>query len=94
MQLVTFSHARANFAKIWDSVVDQRTPITLTRRGSENVTLLTESDYRSLIETLHLLSTPANARRLYDALAEADRGGGRVQTPADLRRELGLHTDE
>ena len=93
MQQVTFSYARENFARIWDTIADSRQPITLTRRGHENMTLLSTSDYQSLVETLYLLSTPANAERLLRTLAHAQQRQGTPQTLNELTQELGLDTN-
>lgn len=90
MQQTTFSHARTNFATIWDSVIDDREPVTLTRRGHESVTLISTSDYSSLMETLYLLSSPINAERLLNAIKDARERQGTPQTIEELKREVGL----
>lgn len=94
MQQVTFSHARTNFATLWDSVLDNREPVKLTRRGHENVMLISESDYSSMMETIYLLSSPANAERLLFALDRAERREGNVQTLLELQKELGWKDGE
>jgi len=44
----------------------------------------------SLLETAHLLRSPANAERLLAALARARQGSGTLQSITDLRHEVGL----
>ena len=38
--------------------------------------MLSLEDYKSLEETAYLLRSPKNARRLIEAIAELERGGG------------------
>jgi antitoxin YefM len=52
--------------------------------------MVAASELRGLLETAHLLRSPANARRLLQALRRALGHKGTVQTVADLRAELGL----
>jgi antitoxin YefM len=70
----SFSELRRRLAHYLDRAVDDRAPVLVTRQGHEPVVLMAQSDYDSIMETLHLLSSPANARRLGEALAEAERG--------------------
>ena len=44
----------------------------LARRG--DAVLISRADYEALEETAHLLRSPANARRLLEALTQAQRG--------------------
>jgi antitoxin YefM len=46
----------------------------VTRRNGESVVMLSLTEYESLEETLHLLSSPANAERLLRSIAQADAG--------------------
>jgi DNA-binding phage protein len=43
-----------------------------------------------LMETVHLLRSPENARLLLAALRRAKRGKGKAETASKLRREMGL----
>jgi hypothetical protein len=51
-----------------------------------------EAECRAHEETLHLLDSPANAKRLADAIAAADSGLAREMTPEELRT-AGGHQD-
>ena len=87
----TYSHARANFASLWDRVVDDRVTVIIKRRGAEDVALIAADELASMEETLYLLSSPENARRLRKALADARAGKNlRVTSVEELRREFGL----
>ena len=71
---VSFTDLRKRLAHFMDRAVDDRAPVLVTRQGHEPVVMMAQSDYESMAETLHLLSSPANALRLAEAMAEAERG--------------------
>jgi antitoxin YefM len=85
----TYTETRSNFAKLWDQVVDFREPLTIHRRGSEDVVLLPASELSSLQETAHLLRSPRNAQRLLQALLASFEQQGEEIDLASLRREIG-----
>lgn len=66
----------------------------INRRDGENVALIAESDLVSLLETVYLLRSPANARRLLDAIEESKTGNIQSQTLAELQQELGIEQEE
>ena len=76
MDTITYSDARANLAKTMDRVCDDRAPVVITRRNGGAVVMLSLRDYEGLEETAHLLTSPANARRLLESLEELKAGGG------------------
>jgi antitoxin YefM len=86
----TYSQARANLKALLDQAADTREPVIIKRRGGDDVALIAVDELRSLIETAHLLRSPANAERLLRALARAVKGTGRPQSIAGLRRSVGL----
>jgi antitoxin YefM len=51
-------------------------PVIITRSGEDSVVMLSLADYKSLEETAYLLRSPKNAKRLIEAIAELERGGG------------------
>ncbi|MEQ9670576.1 MAG: prevent-host-death protein [Coleofasciculus sp. G2-EDA-02] len=60
----------------------------INRRDSENVAWISESDLTSLVETVYLFRSPANARRLLDAIEESKAGKIKPQTIAEIEHEL------
>ena len=76
MTALHFSDVRANFKAVLDKVVADRAPITITRRKAESVVMVSASEWEGMLETLHLLSSPANAKHLMDGIAELDAGLG------------------
>ncbi len=86
----TYTEARANFAKLWDRVTEDRETVIITRRGANDVALIAADELRGLLETAHLLRSPANAQRLLTALNRALARTEAPQSLDSLRQELGL----
>ncbi len=80
MKALTYSDARANLAKTMDAVRDDCEPVIITRKHSQAFVLMTLEHYESLDETAYLNRSPAMARRLDEAIAEIEAGGGTVRT--------------
>lgn len=74
MPSVRFTEFRQNFATHYDSVLESRAPLLVTRQGAEAVVVIAEGEFESMQETLHLLSTPANASRLRSGLDQLRSG--------------------
>ncbi|QJB45334.1 type II toxin-antitoxin system Phd/YefM family antitoxin [Dolichospermum flos-aquae] len=86
----TYSQARLNLATILDQVCDQREIIVIKRRNQKNVALIAEDELSSLLESVYLLKSPENAKRLFRALEWAETTIETPQTLAELKEELGI----
>ena len=73
MAHVRLTEFRQNIATHFDNVIASRAPLLVTRQGSEALVVLAEGEYESMQETLHLLSTPANAERLRESMDQLRR---------------------
>ena len=76
MDVLTYSDARANLKEVMDHVVDDRTHVVITRQKGEAVVMVSLEDWNAIEETMHLLSTPANAGRLRDAIRQLGANEG------------------
>lgn len=76
MRTMSYTESRAHYAEVLDRVVDDREEIIVTRAGHEPVVIVSLAEYESLRESAHLMRSPANARRLLDAVGRLGRGGG------------------
>ena len=74
MSHVSYSELRANLAKYMDEVCDSRGSLHITRQNARGVVMISEEEFESIMETLHLLRSPANAARLLRSIEEADKG--------------------
>jgi len=90
----TYAQARARLSALLDDVVNNRDIVIIQRRGGEDVALIAADELQSLLETVHLLRSPANAERLLAALTRARQRNGTPQSIDDLRREAGLAENE
>ncbi|MGA0596409.1 type II toxin-antitoxin system Phd/YefM family antitoxin [Enterovirga sp. CN4-39] len=78
MAIVSFTELRANMASHFDRLVADRDELVVTRQNREPVVIMPLAELESLRETLHLLSSEENARRLRQSVKELDRGEGVV----------------
>tara|TARA_Y100000815_G_C13263455_1_gene470208 strand:- start:359 stop:616 length:258 start_codon:yes stop_codon:yes gene_type:complete len=76
MAHVNVSEFRQNLAAHLEDVSESRAPLVVTRGKGKSVVVLSEEEYESMAETLHLLASPENARRLREAVSELDAGQG------------------
>lgn len=76
MEVMSYSDTRAHLKEVMDRVVDDRTPVVVTRQKAEAVVMVSLSDWNAIEETLHLLSSTSNAERLRGAIRELEKGSG------------------
>jgi antitoxin YefM len=74
MKHVSYSAFREHLARYMDEVCDSRAALHVTRQNARTVVLLSEEEYEGMVETLHLLRSPANAKRLRASIRKADAG--------------------
>lgn len=71
---VTYTELRSNLARYMDEVCDSRDALLVTRQNARSVVMVAEEEYEGLMETVHLLRSPANAARLLESIDQANRG--------------------
>ncbi len=74
MSHVSYTQLRSKLAKYMDDVCDSRAPLHVTRQNARSVVMVSEDEYNAIMETLHLLQSPANAARLLRSIEDADKG--------------------
>ncbi|MBU0910089.1 MAG: type II toxin-antitoxin system Phd/YefM family antitoxin [Proteobacteria bacterium] len=90
MLQTTYSNARANLASLCDEVTENREIVVIRRRKGGSVAMIAADELESLVETTHLLRSPANAERLLSALDRALKREGQPASLEALRQETGL----
>jgi antitoxin YefM len=74
MRTVHFSDARNNLKAIIDQTIEDADAILITRRDAPNAVIMSQEQYDSLMETMYLLRSPANASRLAQSIEHLRRG--------------------
>ncbi|HEX8128668.1 MAG TPA: type II toxin-antitoxin system prevent-host-death family antitoxin [Pyrinomonadaceae bacterium] len=90
----SYTHARANLAKLCEQVVADRDFVRITRRGGKDVVLISADELSGLMETAHLLRSPENASRLLSAIKRASSDEGNPQSIDELRSDVGLEEEK
>lgn len=70
MQVFTYTDARQNFKSVLDRVIDDADVAVITRKEGQHAVVMGQDYYNSLMETLHLMSSPSNAAHLARSLTE------------------------
>ncbi len=86
----SYSNARNKLASLLERVIDEQEIVVISRRGREDVALVSASELSSLLETAHLLHSPKNAQRLLKALHRAQAKTEKPETLEKLREEFGI----
>jgi len=89
-RITTYSDARAHFKAYCDEVAEGGPPIVIRRQNGADVALVSLDELVGLEETAHLLRSPENARRLFEAIEEVREGGGKSISIEALREQYGL----
>ena len=76
MNAISYTAARENLASTMDRVCTDHTPVIITRNRDQSVVMLSLEDYESLEETAYLIRSPANAKRLLEAIHALESGKG------------------
>ena len=74
MRVVTFSEARNKLKTILDQVVNDADYTVITRRDAEDAVVMSLDYFNSLLETVYLLKSPANAAHLEESIAQYRQG--------------------
>ncbi len=74
MQVVTFTEARNSLKSVLDRVVDDADYTIITRRDAENAVVISMDSFNSLMETVYLLKSPANAAHLARSIEQYRSG--------------------
>lgn len=77
MDVLSYTDARANLKDVMDRVVEDRTHVVVTRQRAEAVVMVALSEWNTMEETVHLLSSPTNAARLRASIEQMDAGKGK-----------------
>jgi antitoxin YefM len=74
MKVVSFTEARNSLKAVLDAVVNDADATVITRRDFDDAVVMSLDYYNSLMETVHLLRSPANAAHLQRSIAQFKAG--------------------
>ena len=74
MRVVSFSEARKHLKSVLDTVNDDADATIVTRRDADDAVVMSLDYYNSLMETVYLLKSPANAAHLADSITQYKAG--------------------
>ncbi|MGB6205729.1 type II toxin-antitoxin system Phd/YefM family antitoxin [Mycobacterium sp.] len=84
---ISASEARQRLFPLLEQVNTDHQPVRITSRAGDAV-LMSANDYDSWQETVYLLRSPENARRLMEAVARDKAGQSVPATSLDELREM------
>jgi antitoxin YefM len=91
-QEISYSQVQENLGYVLDNVYDLREIIVIKRQNGKNIALIAEEELSSLLESVYLLRSPENAKRLFRSLEWAASGEGISQSLEDLKQEINLES--
>lgn len=74
MEVLNYTEFRNNLAKSLDKVNDDAETVIVSRSKGKNVVVMGLTEYNSLMETLHLMKSEVNRKRLQEAIDEMNSG--------------------
>jgi antitoxin YefM len=74
MDVLNYTDFRKNLASSLDKVNDDAEIVIVSRSKGKNVVVMDLNEYNSMMETLHLVKSEANRKRLQGAIDEMNSG--------------------
>lgn len=84
MRVISFSEARKHLKSVLDTVNDDANATIVTRRDADDAVVMSLDHYNSLMETVYLLKSPANAAHLAKSIAQHQAGKTTVHELVDV----------
>ena len=74
MRIISYSEARSALKSVLDAVHDDADITVISRRDGADAVVMSLDHYQSIMETMHLLASPANAAHLAKSVAQHKAG--------------------
>jgi len=74
MRIVSFTEARNGLKSVLNRVIDDADCTVIRRRDTEDAVVMSLDYYNSLMETVYLLKSPANAEHLSKSIKQFHQG--------------------
>lgn len=83
MRVVNFSEARNNLKAVIDGVVEDADYAVIARRDAPDAVVMSLATFNSMMETVHLLKSPANAAHLNRSIEQLRKGKTKAKDLVD-----------
>ncbi len=74
MIAANYTEFRTELKKFLDDVENNHETLIIKRKTGKGTVLISLEEYNSIMETVHLLSSKANADRLYESIQQMRKG--------------------
>lgn len=74
MRVINFSEARNKLKSVLDQVVNDADYTIISRRDADDAVVMSLDQFNGLMETVHLLKSPANAAHLAKSIQQYQKG--------------------
>ncbi len=74
MIAANFTEFRTELKKFLDNVENNHETLVIKRKSGKGTVMISLDEYNSIMETVHLLSSKANADRLYESIQQMRNG--------------------
>jgi antitoxin YefM len=74
MMAANFTEFRIGLKKFLDNVENNNETLIIKRGAGKGAVMMSLDEYNSIMETLHLLSSKANADKLYESIKQMKEG--------------------
>lgn len=85
MLAANFTELRKDLKKYLDIIEENDETLIVKRGVGKGTVLMSLDEYNSLIETVHLLSSKNNAKRLFDSIKQIEEGNSIKKKMDDLK---------
>jgi antitoxin YefM len=83
MRIISFSDARNKLKSVLDQVVSDADYTIISRRDADDAVVMSLDQFNRLMETVHLLKSPANAAHLEKSIKQYRSGKTKQQELVD-----------
>ena len=74
MIAANYTEFRTGLKKFLDEVENNHETLVIKRKSGKGAVMISLDEYNSIMETVHLLSSKANADRLYESIQQMKKG--------------------
>lgn len=85
MMAANYSEFRSGLKRYLDEVEDNNDTLIIKRSTGKGTILISLEEYNSMNEYIHLLSSRANADRLYESIRQIKEGTGMIKDLIEVK---------